>query len=163
MLFNSIAYLIFLPLVVVLYYSISHKWRWLLLLAASYFFYMSWKVEYIILIMASTAVDYWTGLKMSKLSKRKERKKYLVLSIIVNLGILAGFKYFNFFSENLNLLFSDFNLFYQLPELKVLLPVGISFYTFQTMSYSIDIYRGVTKPEKHLGKFALYVSFFPSW
>ncbi len=161
MLFNSIGYLIFLPLVVILYYAIRPKWRWLLLLAASYFFYMSWKLEYIILIMASTGVDYWAGLKMSRLAKRKDRKKYLVLSIIVNLGILAGFKYFNFFSDNLNVLFGDLNLFYRLPELKVLLPVGISFYTFQTMSYSIDIYRGVTKPEKHLGRFALYVSFFP--
>ncbi|MCF8228836.1 MAG: MBOAT family protein [Bacteroidales bacterium] len=161
MLFNSIEYLIFLPLVVVLYYAISAKWRWLLLLAASYFFYMSWKVEYIVLILASTLVDYYAGLKMSRLKKKSARKKYLLLSIIVNLGILAGFKYFNFFSENMNVLFGEMNIFYRLPELKVLLPVGISFYTFQTMSYSIDIYRGLTKPERHLGKFALYVSFFP--
>ncbi len=161
MLFNSIAYLIFFPAVVGLYFAINPKWRWVLLLLASYFFYMFWKVEYVILIMASTLVDYYAGLKMSRLRKKSQRKKYLILSILVNLGILAGFKYFNFFGENLNLLLGEMNIFYQMPELQVLLPVGISFYTFQTLSYSIDVYRGVTKPEAHLGRFALYVSFFP--
>ena len=161
MLFNSLEYLIFFPIVVALYYAINHKWRWLLLLAASYFFYMSWKAEYVILIMASTIVDYYAGLQMGKAGSRKKKKPYLVLSIIVNLGILAGFKYFNFFSENMNVLLGDLNIFQRIPELKVLLPVGISFYTFQTLSYSIDVYRGITRPEKHLGRFALYVSYFP--
>jgi len=161
MLFNSLEYLIFFPIVVALYYAFTHKWRWLLLLAASYFFYMSWKAEYVILIMVSTLVDYWAGLQMGKAGTRKKKKPYLIFSIIVNLGILAGFKYFNFFSENVNVLFGDLNIFYRIPELKVLLPVGISFYTFQTLSYSIDIYRGITRPEKHLGRFALYVSYFP--
>lgn len=161
MLFNSLEYLIFFPIVVALYYAINNKWRWLLLLAASYFFYMSWKAEYVILIMASTIVDYYAGLQMGKAGSRRKKKPYLILSIIVNLGILAGFKYFNFFSENMNVLFGDLNIFYRIPELKVLLPVGISFYTFQTLSYSIDVYRGITRPEKHLGRFALYVSYFP--
>jgi alginate O-acetyltransferase complex protein AlgI len=161
MLFNSIEYLIFFPLVVVLYFSINTKWRWALLLLASYFFYAFWKVEYLVLIMGSTLVDYYTGLKMSKIKKRAKRKKYLILSIVVNLAVLVGFKYFNFFSENLNFLFADLRLSMSMPELQILLPVGISFYTFQTMSYSIDVYRGVTKAENHLGRFALYVSFFP--
>ncbi len=161
MLFNSLEYLIFFPIVVGLYYAFSHKWRWALLLLASYYFYMCWKPEYIVLIMASTLVDYYAGLRMGKIKAKSKRKKYLILSIIVNLGILAGFKYFNFFGESVNLLFNQVNIFYQVPTFQVLLPVGISFYTFQTMSYSIDIYRGITKPEHHLGKFALFVSFFP--
>jgi len=161
MLFNSTEYLIFLPVVVAIYYAIKPNWRWLLLLLASYFFYMCWKPEYIILIMASTLVDYYAGLQMAKIRERSKRKKYLVLSLIVNLGILFGFKYFNLFSEGTGWILEQFNIFRQAPELNVLLPVGISFYTFQTIGYSIDVYRGVTKPEHHLGKFALYVSFFP--
>ena len=161
MLFNSIEYLIFLPVVVALYYAIKPNWRWLLLLMASYFFYMCWKPEYIILIMVSTMVDYWAGLKMGSIRNKPGRKKYLILSLIVNLGVLFGFKYFNLFSDGFGMIFQQFNIFREMPELNVLLPVGISFYTFQTIGYSIDVYRGVTKPEHHLGKFALYVSFFP--
>lgn len=161
MLFNSIEYLIFFPAVVALYFAINHRWKWVLLLAASYLFYMSWKVEYVLLIMASTLVDYYAGLKMGALKQKAKRKKYLVLSLIVNLGILAGFKYFNFFSESINDLLRIFDSDHKSPLLNVLLPVGISFYTFQTISYSIDVYRGIKKPEKHLGIFALYVSFFP--
>lgn len=161
MLFNSIEYLIFLPAVVVLYFALPVRWRWVLLLAASYFFYMCWKAEYVVLIMASTLVDYYAGIKMGSLKEKSKRKKYLVLSLIVNLGILGGFKYFNFFSESVNQLFSQFHVYYDTPVFKVLLPVGISFYTFQTLSYTIDVYRGVKKPEKHPGIFALYVAFFP--
>lgn len=161
MLFNSIEFLLFFPLVVLLYFALPHKWRWLLLLAGSYYFYMCWKLEYVFLIMASTLIDYYTGLKMSKLKKKKARKPYLYLSIFVNLAILFGFKYFNFFNDSVHFVFSQFNIFYNVKEFNVLLPVGISFYTFQTLSYSIDIYRGTGKAEPHLGIFAVYVSFFP--
>ncbi|MDA0772120.1 MAG: MBOAT family protein [Cyanobacteria bacterium] len=111
---------------------------------------MSWKLEYVFLIAASTLLDYLCALQMAKKQTKPERKPYLIASVIGNLGMLFAFKYFNFFSS----CFSG-------PVLNVILPVGISFYTFQTLSYSIDIYRGKMKPETHLGRFALYVSFFP--
>jgi len=161
MLFNSIEFLLFFPVVVALYFAIPHKYRWALLLAASWYFYMCWKAEYIILIIVSTAVDYYAGLKMSALKKKKQRKPWLYLSLVVNLAILFGFKYFNFFNDSTRAVFETFNLMYHVPEFKVLLPVGISFYTFQTLSYSIDIYKGTGKVERHPGIFALYVSFFP--
>lgn len=161
MLFNSYQYLLFFPIVVMLYYALPYRWRWGLLLAASYYFYMCWKVEYIFLIIASTLVDYYAGIMMGKTTKKSKRKKYLVFSIVVNLGILFSFKYLNFFSTNVNQVFNHFNIFQDIPIFNVLLPVGISFYTFQTLSYAIDVYRGRSKPEYHLGKFALYVSFFP--
>jgi len=161
MLFNTIDFAIFLPVVVLFYYLIPHKYRWVLLLAASYYFYMSWKVEYIFLIVASTLVDYISGIRMGKLAERRSRLPWLILSLCTNLGLLFSFKYFNFASENLNLLFQKIGLSGEIPMMDLLLPVGISFYTFQTLSYSIDVYFGRQKAEKHLGYFALYVSFFP--
>jgi len=161
MLFNTIDFAIFLPAVVLIFYLIPHKYRWILLLAASYYFYMSWKVEYILLIVASTLVDYFSGIKMGKLPDRKSRLPWLILSLSINLGLLFFFKYFNFATGNLNLLFQKVGLSSEIPMMKLLLPVGISFYTFQTLSYSIEVYFGKQKAEKHLGYFALYVSFFP--
>ena len=161
MLFNTIDFAIFLPVVVLCYYLIPFKYRWILLLAASYFFYMSWKVEYIVLIILSTLVDYMSGIRMAKLPDRRSRLPWLILSLLTNLGLLFTFKYFNFATENLNLLFHRVGLSARIPMSHLLLPVGISFYTFQTLSYSIDVYFGKQEAEKHLGYFALYVSFFP--
>lgn len=161
MLFNTYNFAIFLPIVIIVYFLIPHKFRWVLLLAASYYFYMSWKVEYIFLIMISTLVDYLSGRAMGKLPTMKARLPYLLLSLFVNLGLLFAFKYFNFAAENINLLFQKVSIDRSLPLMQVLLPVGISFYTFQTLSYSIEVYTGRQKAEKHLGYFALYVSFFP--
>ncbi|MCF7919781.1 MAG: MBOAT family protein [Candidatus Cloacimonetes bacterium] len=161
MLFNSLRYLIFFPVIVFLYYLLPHKYRWALLLAASYYFYMCWRVEYALLIVTSTLVDYAAGILMSKESEKRKRGKYLALSLLVNLGLLFVFKYYNFVSINLINLFADYNIFLNMPELKILLPVGISFYTFQTLSYTIDIYKGRRRAERHLGIFALYVAFFP--
>ena len=161
MLFNSFEYLIFFPLVVALYFALPYRWRWAFLLAASYYFYMCWRVEYIFLIIASTLVNYYASIIMGRCSKKSSKVKYLVFSLIINLGLLFFFKYYNFFSENVNEVFSHFNIFYNLPEFNLLLPVGISFYTFQTIGYAVDVYKGKTDPETHLGKFALYVSFFP--
>jgi len=161
MLFNSLQFLIFFPIVVIFYFTIPHKYRWVLLLLASYYFYMCWKAEYLILILVSTLIDYIAGLKMGKTTVKAERKVYLILSLLINLGLLFTFKYFNFFSESFRQVFQHFNIMYNVPSLKVLLPVGISFYTFQTLSYTIDVYRGKREPETHLGIFALYVSFFP--
>lgn len=161
MLFNSLDFLFFLPAVIVLYYIIPHKHRWIMLLGASYYFYMCWRVEYIFLIIASTMVDYWAGLKMSEKTTKAQRKPFLLVSLTVNLGLLFYFKYYGFFAFNLNEIFSHFNIISRVPYMNILLPVGISFYTFQTLSYSIDIYRGTAKEERHLGYFALYVTYFP--
>lgn len=161
MLFNSFEFLIFFPLVVGLYFAIPQRFRWMFLLAASYYFYMAWKAEYVLLIMASTIIDYYAALRMGATPEKSKRKKYLVLSAIANLGLLFSFKYFNFFSDATREILANANIFYDSPALSILLPVGISFYTFQTLSYTIDVYRGVRIPERHLGIFALYVSFFP--
>lgn len=161
MLFNSLEYLLFLPLVVVLYFTIRVKWRWLLLLAASYFFYMCWKAEYALLILFTTGVDYLMALSMDAAATKQKKKQWLVISLLVNLGMLAGFKYLNFFSESFNAILSASGSGASFPLFHILLPVGISFFVFQSLSYTIDVYRGILKPEKHFGKFALYVSFFP--
>ena len=161
MLFNSLHFLVFFPVVVIIYFLLPHRFRWILLLLSSYYFYMSWEPEYVLLIMVSTLIDYFAGLKIGETDDRVKRKKFLYASLIVNLGLLFTFKYFNFFSDNLRAFFDLISLPVDTPTLKLLLPVGISFYTFQTMSYSIDVYRGKIKPEKHLGIFAVYVSFFP--
>ena len=159
--FNSLSFVLFFAAVLVLYFSIPHSFRWILLLAASYYFYMCWKIEYVVLILAATLVNYLCGLQMGRTANRGKRKKYLVLSLITSLGLLFAFKYFNFFNESVRQLFDKLNLAYHVPMLRVLLPVGISFYTFQALSYTIDVYRGRKEPEKHIGIFALYVAFFP--
>ena len=161
MLFNSLEFLAFFPVVVALYFAVPKRARWLLLLAASYYFYMCWKPEYVLLILASTAVDYWAGLKMGSRESRDQRRPFLVASLCTNLGLLFAFKYWNFFSESTRDVLEKFDVTVGIPEFDLLLPVGISFYTFQTLSYSIDIYRGKLRPERHLGRFALYVAFFP--
>lgn len=133
-----------------------------LLLISSYYFYMCWKPQYIILILISTAIDYFASLKMEKYREEKgKRRLFLLLSLCSNLGLLFFFKYTNFFGDILNRLFGLASLPVAVPHFDILLPVGISFYTFQTMSYSIDVYRGKIKAERHFGYFALFVSFFP--
>ena len=162
MLFNSLGFLIFFPIVVFLYFAIPHRYRWCLLLIASYLFYMCWKVEYIFLLAASTLSAYLATLQIEKQNNQLKKKVYLIASVSINLGILFLFKYFNFCNDTLHSLFNYFNLPYTIPALNVLLPVGISFYTFQTVGYIIDVYRGESKAEKHLGIFALYVCLLPS-
>lgn len=161
MLFNSIDFIFFFPLVILLYFLTPARFRWVLLLIASYYFYMCWKAEYAILILLSTVVDYFVAIKMEETEEKKDRKKWLYISLFVNLGILFTFKYFNFFSESVQVALNAFNIFDGGWVHQLLLPVGISFYTFQTLSYSIDVYKGDIKAERHFGFFALYVSFFP--
>jgi alginate O-acetyltransferase complex protein AlgI len=166
-LFNSVAFLIFLPLVVVLYYICPARYRWLLLLPASYIFYGWWKVEFLVLILFSTTVDYIISQKLFISTNPLKRKLYVGLSLISNLGLLFIFKYLILFVEplepmRLNIYSADnpiagtilYGVFYAIP-------VGISFYTFQTLSYTLDVYYKRIEPEKHFGKFALFVSFFP--
>ncbi|MDZ4796641.1 MAG: MBOAT family protein [Bryobacteraceae bacterium] len=161
MLFNSAEFLIFFPLVVMAYFATPSRFRWLLLLAAGYYFYACWRVEYLALLIFSTVVDYVAGRLMASTAVPARRKMFLILSLCSNLGLLFFFKYYNFIGGSANYIADNWNLFWHLPELRVLLPVGISFYTFQSLSYTIDVYRGVMQPEKHLGIFAAFVSFFP--
>jgi len=161
MLFNSLEFLVFFPLVIMLYYALPFGYRWLLLLVASYVFYMWWKAEYALLLLLSTGIDYFAAIALDKTENRTKRKWLLALSLCSNLGILFFFKYFNFVNTNLGSVSELFGLAYQPSPLDVLLPVGISFYTFQTMSYTIDVYKRNMKAEKHFGYFALYVTYFP--
>ena len=161
MIFNSVEFFLFFIIITCAYFLLPHRFRWMLLLGGSYYFYMSWNVAYAILILASTVTAYLTALPMGCSDSVIRKKFYLCISLVINLGILFAFKYFNFFMVSLQGLLSCFTVSIELPMLNVLLPVGISFYTFQTLSYTIDVYRGQIKPEKHFGIFALYVSFFP--
>ncbi|TXK33885.1 MBOAT family protein [Pontibacter qinzhouensis] len=163
MLFNSFEFLIFFPVVITLYYLLPHRLRWALLLLASYVFYMFWRVDYALLLALSTLIDYACALMMGKHAEeqRQKRKPWLWFSMLSNLGILFTFKYFNFFAGAAQDLAQLLGVQYATPAFELLLPIGISFYTFQTMSYSIDVYYGRIKPEKHLGIFALFVTFFP--
>lgn len=156
MLFNSLSYAIFLPLVFVIYWLLPNKYRWILLLIASYYFYMSWNAKYVFLIFITTFTSYLCAILIEK--NREHKKLILILTLLVCLGILFVFKYFNFFFESINYLLG--NKLHSVT-LNLLLPVGISFYTFQTLSYCIDVYRGNIKAEKHFGYYATFVSFFP--
>ena len=158
MLFNSLHFTIFLPIVLFLHFLLPMKYRWILLLSASYYFYMSWKHEYLLLIVFSTLVDFFAAKKIHSSTSEFHRKLFLIVSIAVNLSVLFTFKYFNFFIDNLNVLVGSGR---QFSYLHLLLPVGISFYTFQSMSYTVDVYFKKIQPERHLGYFATYISFFP--
>lgn len=160
MLFNSFEFLLFFPIVCIVYFAIPrNNWRNYFLLAASYFFYMGWKPEYALLLLTSTLITYTASLSMTKWQKSK--KLFLVFAILLNLSILFFFKYYQFAAENITALMSLFGLKMSFPALEVLLPVGISFYIFQALGYSIDVYRGDIKAERNFPKYALFVSFFP--
>ncbi|WP_204600290.1 MBOAT family O-acyltransferase [Clostridium pascui] len=168
MLFNSIHFLIFFPIVVLTYFLIPFKFRKVWMLISSYYFYMSWNPKYAILIGTSTIITYFGGLLIEKASKISNEEKsikfkrfWILMSLISNLGILFLFKYYNFFISSLKRVFSLFNITVIIPSFDYLLPVGISFYTFQALSYVIDIYRKDVKAEKNIVKYALFVSFFP--
>lgn len=160
MLFNSIQFAVFFLVVYGLYIHLDHKWQNRMLLIASYVFYGSWDWRFLSLIIISTLVDYYCGLKIYH-SKGRRRKRFLFYSVFANLSILGFFKYFNFFAENLQLLLNNFGFNLQPHFLNIILPVGISFYTFQTMSYTIDIYKEKLEPTTRFFDFALFVSFFP--
>ncbi|PIQ86766.1 MAG: membrane-bound O-acyltransferase family protein [Candidatus Omnitrophica bacterium CG11_big_fil_rev_8_21_14_0_20_45_26] len=161
MLFNSAEFILFFIIVYTVYLFCSHRWQNRLLLAASYIFYGSWDWRFLSLIFISTALDYICGIKIEGSSTAKKRKLFLGLSIAGNLTILGIFKYFDFFALSLQQLFGWWHIPLEFQLLHVILPVGISFYTFQTMSYTIDIYRGEIKPTKDLLTFALFVAYFP--
>lgn len=160
MLFNSLQFLIFFPIVTALYFFLPHKFRWAWLLAASCYFYMAFIPAYIFILFFTIIVDYIAGRLIEK-TVGKTRKLYLIISIISNLGILAFFKYYNFFAENITALAQTIHWNYSLPALAIILPIGLSFHIFQALSYTIEVYRGHQPAEKHLGIYALYVMFYP--
>lgn len=161
MLFNSVEFLIFLPAVFAAYWILPHKFRWILLLLASYYFYMSWNVKYVLLILFTTLVSYTLAILIEKTADSKTRKIWVALAAVLCLGVLFIFKYLDFAFESVRAICSLFSLKLQPLTMKLLLPVGISFYTFQTLAYVIDVYRGRIPAEKHFGMYATFVSFFP--
>ncbi len=164
MLFNSLHFLAFFPVAVCAFFLLPPKHRNVFLLLASYYFYMAWNPFYIFLILASTAVDYFAAIGLEQSDSLRRKRFLLLVSLFTNLGLLFTFKYFNFFAGSLHGLITVFLPdagMNPVPYLNVLLPVGISFYTFQTLSYTIDVYRGSKKAERNIINFALYVSFFP--
>ena len=164
MLFNSIEFAIFLPIIFVLYWLVTNqnlKFQNLLILGASYFFYGWWDWRFLTLIMFSSIIDYIVGLKIESSNNENKRKYFLILSLFINLGFLGFFKYFNFFSDSFSHAFTLLGQPFETSRLNIILPVGISFYTFQTLSYSIDVYRRKIFPNKDIIAFFSFVSFFP--
>lgn len=160
MLFNSFAFAAFLPTVLLLYWNLGHKNQNRLVLGASYFFYGYWDWRFLGLILFSTIVDYGVGLRLGSANAPRQRKRLLAVSVATNLTLLGFFKYCNFFIDSANRILLELGLPIS-PTLDIVLPVGISFYTFQTMSYTIDIYRGQLAPTRSFSNFALFVAFFP--
>jgi D-alanyl-lipoteichoic acid acyltransferase DltB (MBOAT superfamily) len=160
MLFNSLHFLFFLPVVVTLYYVLPHKFRWLLIFLASCYFYMSFVPKYILILFTIILIDYCTALAIERAGPRR-KKLFLVLSLAANLLLLGFFKYFNFANENLAGLCALLGINFHPINLDIILPIGLSFHTLQSMGYTIEVYRGNQKAERHLGYFANYVLFFP--
>ena len=164
MLFNSISFFIFLPIIFVLYWFFTNKslkLQNLLLLVASFYFYSCWDWRFVFLLLFSILLDYFSGIKMENSKNSNERKFWLWLSIGINLGFLGFFKYYNFFAENFAEMLQNFGLKVNPWTLKVILPVGISFYTFHGLSYVLDIYFKRIKAERNFVEYAVFVSFFP--
>jgi D-alanyl-lipoteichoic acid acyltransferase DltB (MBOAT superfamily) len=161
MLFNSLQFLVFFPLVTLIYFLLPHKWRWFHLLLASCIFYMYFIPVYILILIFTIIIDYIAGIMIENAAGRR-RKLFLVASIVANVGVLAVFKYYNFFINNVNDLLHNAGITaHNLPLLNIILPIGLSFHTFQAMSYTIEVYRGRYPAERHFGIYALYVMFYP--
>ena len=160
MLFNSISFAIFFPVVTLLYFVLPYGYRNLLLLIASCFFYMFFKPIYILILFFTIVIDYWAGLLIEK-AEGPRKKFFLSWSLVANIGVLAVFKYYNFINDNIASVLHGFGATNPIPYLSILLPIGLSFHTFQAMSYTIEVYRGNQKAEKNFLTYALYVMFYP--
>jgi len=162
MLFNSPGFLLFFPVVTLIYFLLPHRYRWLHLLLASCVFYMSFVPAYILILAAIIVIDYTAALLIKKSVDIRYRRRLLYASFVGNIGVLAVFKYFDFFIQNINSFLSSLHIPVQhLPYLHLILPIGLSFHTFQAMSYTIEVYKGNQEPERHFGIYALYVMFYP--
>ncbi|MBI3627218.1 MAG: MBOAT family protein [Candidatus Sungbacteria bacterium] len=159
MVFNSFQFLLFFPAVVAIYFLLPHCWRWVFLLLASGYFYMAFIPKYIFVLGFLIVIDYWAGILIERAQARK--RFFLTISILANAGMLFVFKYFNFFNSNLDHLARFLHWNYPIGYLALALPLGLSFHTFQSLSYVIEVYRGRQKAERNFGIYALYVMFFP--
>lgn len=160
MLFNSFEFLIFFPTVTALYYLLPHRFRWFMLLAASCIFYMAFIPVYILILALTIIIDYFAGIMIER-TQGKEKKTYLVISIISTCLVLFVFKYFNFFNSNFAFISQFFHWNYSISALKLILPIGLSFHTFQSLCYVVEVYRGRQKAEYNFGIYSLYVMFYP--
>ena len=169
MLFNSIQFLLFFPIVVLIFFLIPGRFQYIWLLVASYYFYMCWNAKYALLLLFSTVATYLSGYFLQKIRdsiedetcRRRRMNMCVAICFVMNLGILFYFKYFNFALANVNRVLNLVHINVQVPLFDIVLPVGISFYTFQALSYTIDVYRGEIRAEKNFLRYALFVSFFP--
>ena len=162
MVFNSIQFLIFYPIVLLLYFTVPHKFRWIPLLAASMYFYMIWNWKLVFLILFTIIVSFVSSHLIAKFRNKKALCRLcLVVTLVVCFGVLFFYKYFNFIAETSSWIANLLGFDVHAVKLDLILPVGISFYTFQTLSYVIDVYRGQIEPEPHFGYYMLYVTFFP--
>ncbi len=161
MLFNSVEFLIFFPIVTVLYFLLPHRWRTMHLLGASCLFYMAFVPKYILILALTIAVDYVAGILIEDSRDARRKQIYLILSILSTCLILFAFKYFNFFNESARAIATALGLSYAMPALEMILPIGLSFHTFQSLSYVVEVYRGAQKAERNFGVYSLYVMFYP--
>lgn len=160
MVFNSLIFVTFFIVITILYFVLPHKYRWGLLLAGSCYFYMYFLPIYILILGFTVVIDYFAGIYIDR-AEGANRKRWLTISLIANIGVLAFFKYYNFLNKSITDFLGLFDYYNHIPFLKILLPVGLSFHTFQAMSYTIEVYRGHQKPERHFGIYSLYVMFYP--
>jgi len=161
MLFNSVSFFIFFPVVTIFYFLLKHQYRWAWLLGASCFFYMFFRPFYIFILVFMILVDYFSAIQIERSGSVRRKKIFLIASILVNVVVLMFFKYYGFFNDIVSGLFSNEHGKLIFPVFSFVLPIGLSFHTFQSMSYTIEVYRGNYKAERHLGIFALYVMFYP--
>lgn len=160
MLFNSMQFLFYFIVVTSLYFLLPHRYRWLMLLIASCYFYMAFVPVYILILGFTIVIDYFAGIFLENAEGRKKRL-WLIASLVANIGVLAVFKYYNFLNDNLTVLLHGAGWENPIPHLSILLPIGLSFHTFQAMSYTIEVYRGHQKAERNFGIYSLYVMFYP--
>lgn len=160
MLFNSFDFLLFFPIVTLIYFLLPHRFRWIHLLIASCVFYCFFIPVYILILLVTILIDYFAGIRIER-SEGRKRKAWLLLSIVSTCLVLFVFKYFNFFASNYNLIARYFHMNYSVTVLNIILPIGLSFHTFQSLSYVVEVYRGKQKAETHFGIYSLYVMFYP--
>lgn len=160
MVFNSLQFLVFFGIVTTAYFLLAHRFRWMLLLVASCYFYMAFQPIYLGILGFTIVVDYYAGIYLERF-EGGAKKLFLALSLLANIGVLAVFKYYAFFTGNFMHAASYFGYTLQIPQLSILLPIGLSFHTFQAMSYTIEVYRGHQKAERNFGIYSLYVMFYP--
>ncbi len=161
MVFNSFDFIVFFSFILLVYYLLPHRWRWVLLLLGSCFFYAAWNPLLLLLLFFSVGCNFGIAKTIDREKAAKRRRGWLVLSLVINFGILFLFKYLLFFTDSLAVLCSVLGLAYQPPAFSIILPMGISFYTFQAAGYTIDVYRKQIKPQQNLFKFTLFITFFP--